>query len=156
MNRTLVFKNPKPYDLFLPTQSGAGRRLPAGKCVSGSFYIQLANIGHLVRVPEDQVVEEDVLWNSEVSGYQYKPVEAPVVVPPVEAPVVETPVVEEPPPVAEVPVAAPPVEAPETEESKELLKLGMEELKLVAATKGIDFPVDIKKKKLIRLILSSK
>lgn len=155
MNKTLVFKNPKPYDLFLPTQSGAGRRLPAGKCVSGSFYIQLANIGHLVRVPEDQVVEEDVLWNSEVSGYQYKPVEAPVVEP-VAPPVVEAPVAEEPPQVAEVPVAAPPVEAPETEESKELLKLGMEELKLVAATKGIDFPVDIKKKKLIKLILSSK
>jgi hypothetical protein len=159
MNRTLVFRNFKAYDLFLPTPSGAGRRLPANKCVSGSFYINLANTGYLVKVPEHLVVEEDILWNAELSGYQYRntePVAPPVVEVPVAvvdsapepevAPVVETPVV----------VEAAPVEPPETAETRELMKLGMEELKMIAATKGIDFPIDIKKKKLIKLINSAK
>lgn len=154
MNKSLVFKNVKGHDQFVTTPNGAGRRLPNGKCVSGSFYIHTANAGMLVRVPEHLVVEEDILWNAEVSGYQYPktavvepaPVAAPV-------PVAVAEVAVEP---APVPVPEPVVEEPLSAGDRELYKMGMEELKMIAASKGVDFPIDIKKKKLIALINSAR
>lgn len=146
MNKVLVFRNPKVYDLFLPTPNGAGRRLPVGKCVAGSFYLKLAATGHLVQADPNTVADADILWEAELSGYQYpKPVvaepvvETPVVVSEVVVPIIEAPVVE-------------PVSESISAEDRELTKLGMEELKMIAATKGIDFPSDIKKRKLIALI----
>lgn len=171
MNRSLVFKNVKGYDLFLITPNGAGRRLPNGKCVSGSFYIQTAKSGHLVRVPEHLVVEDDVLWTAESSGYK-APKPEPEVVPVVPVLVPETP--QETAPVVSVAEADPVVEAapfvptpvvdpiPPVVEAvispaeRDLIRLGMEELKMIAATRGIDFPHDIKKKKLIALINSAR
>ena len=166
MNKALVFKNLKGYDLFLVTPNGAGRRLPHGKCVSGSFYIQTAKIGQLTHVPEHLVVEDDVLWTAETSGYRPpKPVVVPAVtsVPVVPLPdpteeAVQSPIdpsaaEEEALPVPQVAVAVDPVL---TSEDRELFKMGMEELKMIAATRGIDFPHDIKKKKLIALINNTK
>jgi hypothetical protein len=161
MNKTLVFKNTKSYDQFVTTPNGAGRRLPSGKCVSGSFYIHTANMGMLTHVPEHMVNEDDILWNAEVSGYQYPQAAAPVPVVSEPAPVepvapvpMEEPVKEsvvEPPVVKETKVA-PVVEEALSAGDRELYRMGMEELKMIAATKGIDFPIDIKKKKLIAMI----
>ncbi len=157
----LIFVNKNPYDVFVPTPNGAGRRVKINEAVEGDYFIDLANTGMLTRYGGDPA-NVNIICSYKLSSYlnasesKQKPV-APVatvapevleVVAPVVAPVVE-PVVEEVAAVVSEPSAL-------TPSDKDLMSLSMEELRMVAATMGLDPKPDVKKKTLVKMISSGK
>lgn len=157
----LIFVNKNPYDVFVPTPNGAGRRVKINEAVEGDYFIDLANTGMLSRYAGDPA-NVNIICSYKLSSYlnasesKQKPV-APVVV---EAPVVPVtlevtaPVVEEA-PVVEA-VSVPVVESVLNPSDKDLMSLSMDELRMVAATMGLDPSPDVKKKTLVKMINSSK
>lgn len=156
----LIFVNKNPYDVFVPTPNGAGRRVKIGEAVEGDYFIDLANTGMLSRYAGDPA-NVNIICYYKLSTYlnasesKSKPVAlvAPVlteVVAPVEdaAPVVEeVPVVE---------AVAAPVESVLSPSDRDLMALSMDELRMVAATMGLDPSPDVKKKTIVKMINSSK
>jgi len=156
----LIFVNKNPYDVFVPTPNGAGRRVKINEAVEGDYFIDLANTGMLSRYAGDPD-KVNIICSYKLSSYlnasesKNKPA-APVVV---EEPVVPAtleviaPVVEEA-PVEDV--AVPVVESVLSPSDKDLMSLSMDELRMVAATMGLDPSPDVKKKTLVKMINSSK
>lgn len=153
----LIFVNNHPYDVFVPTPNGAGRRVKVNEAVEGDYFIDLANTGMLSRYAGDPA-NVNIICSYKLSSYlnasesKQKPV-APVatdapevleVVAPVVAPVVEEVAVTTSEPSALTP------------SDKDLMSLSMEELRMVAATMGLDPKPDVKKKTLVKMIKSSK
>ena len=153
----LIFVNNNPYDVFVPTPNGAGRRVKVNEAVEGDYFIDLANTGMLARYGGDPA-NVNIICSYKLSSYlnasesKQKPVAPVVTVAPevleVVAPVV-APVVEE----VAVTTSEPSALAPS---DKDLMSLSMEELRMVAATMGLDPKPDVKKKTLVKMISSGK
>lgn len=152
----LIFVNNNPYDVFVPTPNGAGRRVKVNEAVEGDYFIDLANTGMLTRYGGDPA-NVNIICSYKLSSYlnaseSKQKAAAPVVsaapVVPEVAPVVE-PVVEEVASVVSEPSAL-------TPSDKDLMSLSMEELRMVAATMGLDPKPDVKKKTLVKMISSGK
>ena len=152
----LIFVNNNPYDVFVPTPNGAGRRVKVNEAVEGDYFIDLANTGMLARYGGDPA-NVNIICSYKLSSYlnaseSKQKTAAPVVsaapVVPEVAPVVE-PVVEEVAAVVSEPSAL-------TPSDKDLMSLSMEELRMVAATMGLDPKPDVKKKTLVKMISSGK
>jgi hypothetical protein len=142
----LVFKNVLGTDVHIPTPNGAGRRVPVGKCVEGSFFRQLATAGLLQQITDEEIIESDIIFKYETAGFVYPknfPTPPPIVESVVE-PVVET--VVEPEPVV-APVSLTPTE-------KDFYKMSLQEVQQLAAGAGIDYAPDTKKKELIKALVA--
>lgn len=159
----LIFVNKNPYDVFVPTPNGAGRRVKIGEAVEGDYFVDLANTGMLSRYAGDPA-NVNIICSYRLNSYlnasesKQKPVEPakPVasVAPVAEAPAeVAVPVVEAAP--AEE-VSVPIVESVLSPSDRDLMALSMDELRMVAATMGLDPSPDVKKKTLVKMINSSK
>jgi len=166
----LIFVNNNPYDVFVPTPNGAGRRVKVNEAVEGDYFIDLANTGMLTRYGGDPA-NVNIICSYKLSSYlnaseSKQKTAAPVVS---AAPVVPevVPVVPEVVPVVPevVPVVEPVVEevavttsepSALTPSDKDLMSLSMEELRMVAATMGLDPKPDVKKKTLVKMISSGK
>lgn len=159
-----IFVNKNQYDVFVPTPNGAGRRVKVGEAVEGDYFIDIANTGLLARYVGDPA-NVNIICEYRLNSYlqasqtalaeskrDSEPADAPVVVPePVVA--VDAPTVEEAP--AEV-IAAPTAPTALTPSEKDLFALSMDELRMVAATMGIDASPDLKKKTLVKMINANK
>ena len=165
-----IFVNNNSYDVFVPTPNGAGRRVKVGQAVEGDYFIDLANTGLLSRYagnPDNIEIICNYHLNSYLQAAQTalaeskrdsKPV-VPVAVATVEPvvtvepvatvePVVEEALVEE--------VVAPVAQTALTPSEKDLFSLSMDELRMVAATMGIDVKPELKKKALVKMINANK
>lgn len=154
-----IFVNKNSYDVFVPTPNGAGRRVKIGEAVEGDYFIDLANTGLLSRYAGDPSTVNIICeyrLNSYLQASQMALVESkrgsePVVAPvaaPAPAPVVEEAPVEE--------IAVPAAPTALTPSEKDLFALSMDELRMVAATMGIDASPDLKKKTLVKMINANK
>ena len=160
----LIFVNKNKYDIFVPTPNGAGRRVKVDQAVEGDYFIDVANTGQLQRFNGDPDTIE-IICNYQLNSYLKASqssqaglkaetaaaafAAAPVVEPVAPEVILETPVEVGSPP---LPVIDTPVLVALTASEKDLFKLSMEELRMIAATQGIDAGDDVKKKTLVKMI----
>ena len=151
-------------DVYVPTPNGAGRRVPPGKCVEGSFFMNISQgLKHMVSVPEGSVPETDIIckYNS-ITLNVMDTTEGLVTAPVVPNAVVlaettnlaqtDTPALVPPTPEAVVTEPAPVVD--ETPKPKDLNKFNLTELKLAASGLGIEYDDTTTKRQLVNMLIA--
>ena len=157
-------------DVYVPTPSGAGRKIAPGKCIEGNFFSNLLTTRHFKQVELSEIKEEDIICNynvvtSELTEDRFAALHIKVV-PPVIVPVPETiPVglTEEPKEVKtlEVSPATTSFDADITEDTvdvirpdKEVNKFNLTELKITASGMGISYDDKTTRRQLINSIIA--
>lgn len=62
----LILKNVSLMDVYVPTPNGAGRRIPPGKCVEGSFYTGMKKMRHMGVVKPEDIDLNDIICKYEM------------------------------------------------------------------------------------------
>lgn len=164
----LIFVNHNIYDVFVPTPNGAGRRVKVGQAVEGDYFIDIANTGMLSRYSGDPANVE-IICECRLNSYLQASVSATAALKRETAAAKVTPevtpevtIVPEPVEVVVTEEVAPVVEptvvlsSPLTPSEKDLFALSMDELRMIAATMGIDADINLKKKSLVKMINANK